>query len=110
MQFTWNAYRIEPVGCGQFAAAGRDEELMIYGFEVEAVQAKKGTLPREERNDITAYITTVRVEAEDGKKAFRKLTNRVNGRLSRDCTDRAATITLPDYGNCQLMVRLRCEG
>ena len=82
---------------------------MIYGFEVEAVQAKKGTLPREERNDITAYMTTVRVEAEEGKKAFRKLANQVNGRLSRDCTDRAATITLPDYGSCQVMLRLRTD-
>ncbi|MCI9486626.1 MAG: hypothetical protein HFI64_06530 [Lachnospiraceae bacterium] len=82
---------------------------MIYGFEVEAIQARKGTLPREERNDITAYMTTVRVEAEEGKKAFRKLASQVNGRLSRDCTDRAATITLPDYGSCQIMLRLRAE-
>ena len=82
---------------------------MIYGFEVEAIQARKGTLPREERNDITAYMTTVRVEAEEGKKAFRKLARQVNGRLSRDCTDRAATITLPDYGSCQIMLRLRAE-
>ena len=67
---------------------------MIYGFEVEAIQARKGTLPREERNDITAYMTTVRV-------------SQVNGRLSRDCTDRAATITLPDYGSCQVMLRLK---
>ena len=82
---------------------------MIYGFEVEAIQARKGALPREERNDITAYMTTVRVEAEEGKKAFRKLASQVNGRLSRDCTDRAATITLPDYGSCQIMLRLRAE-
>ena len=80
---------------------------MIYGFEVEAIQSKKGTLPREERNDITAYMTTVKVEAEEGKKAFRKLASQVNGRLSRDCTDRAATITLPDYGSCQVMLRLK---
>ena len=80
---------------------------MIYGFEVEAIQARKGTRPREERNDITAYMTTVRVEAEEGKKAFRKLASQVNGRLSRDCTDRAATITLPDYGSCQVMLRLK---
>ena len=82
---------------------------MIYGFEVEAIQSKKGTLPREERNDITAYMTTVKVEAEEGRKAFRKLANQVNGRLSRDCTDRAATITLPDYGSCQIMLRLRAD-
>ncbi|MCI8274876.1 MAG: hypothetical protein HFI66_04570 [Lachnospiraceae bacterium] len=83
---------------------------MRYGFEVEAIQAKKGTLPRDERNDIAAYIATVKVEAEEGRKAFRKLANQVNGRLSRDCTDRAATITLPDYGSCQLMLRLKKEG
>ena len=80
---------------------------MKYGFEVEAIQAKKGTLPREERNDITAYISSVVVEAEEAKKAFRKLAGKVNGRLSRDCTDKAATITLPDYRSCQVMVRLR---
>ena len=83
---------------------------MIYGFEVEAIQSKKGTLPREERNDITAYMTTVKVEAEEGKKAFRKLANQVNGRLSRDCTDRAATITLPVFGCCHIMLRVRADG
>ena len=80
---------------------------MKYGFEVEAIQAKKGTLPRDERNDIAAYNDSVTVEAEEGKKAFRRLANRVNGRLSRDCTDRSATITLPDYSGCQVRVRLR---
>ena len=35
---------------------------MKYGFEVEAIQAKRGTLPREERNDITAYIDSVIME------------------------------------------------
>ncbi|MCD2492447.1 hypothetical protein LQE92_07345 [Lacrimispora sp. NSJ-141] len=80
---------------------------MKYGFEVEAIQAKKGKLPREERNDIAAYITTVVVEAEEGRKAFRRLASQVNGRLSRDCTDKSATITLPDYSSCQVMVRLK---
>ena len=83
---------------------------MKYGFEVEAIQAKKGTLPRDERNDITAYIASVTVEATEGKKAFRGLATKINGRLSRDCTDRSAVITLPDYSNCQLMVRLKPEG
>ena len=82
---------------------------MKYGFEVEAIQAKRGTLPREERNDITAYIDSVTMEAPEGKKAFRGLANKVTGRLSRDCTDRSATITLPDYSNCQIMVRLKTE-
>ena len=80
---------------------------MKYGFEVEAIQAKKGKLPRDERNDIAAYISSLQMEAEEGKKAFRLLANRVNGRLSGDCTERSATITLPDYGGCQVMIRLK---
>ncbi len=82
---------------------------MKYGFEVEAIQAKKGTLPRDERNDLTAYISSVAVEASEGKKAFRVLANKMNGRLSRDCTDKTAVITLPDYSNCQIIVRLKPE-
>ena len=70
---------------------------MKYGFEVEAIQEKKGKLQREERNDIAAYITTVVVEAAEGRKAFRRLASQVNGRLSRDCTDKSATITPVSY-------------
>ena len=41
---------------------------MKYGFEVEAIQAKKGKLPRDERNDIAAYISSLQMEAEEGRK------------------------------------------
>lgn len=82
---------------------------MKYGFEVEAILAKKGKLPRDERNDIAAYISSVEIEAEEGKRAFRTLANQVNGRLSRDCTDKSATITLPDYNSCQVIVRLKAN-
>ena len=80
---------------------------MKYGFDVEAIQAKRGTLPRDERNDITAYVGSVVLDADEAKKAFRLLARQMNGRLSRDSTDRSATITLPDYGNCQIMVKLK---
>lgn len=78
---------------------------MKYTFELEAINAKKGKLPRDERYDITQYIASTSVEASDEKKAIRLLANQVNGKLSRDSDDTHAIITLPDYGNCQLVIR-----
>lgn len=78
---------------------------MKYRFEIEQFSAKK-KLPRDERYDITQYITTLTLEAEDSKKAFRRLADVVNGRLSRDSGAEQATITLPDYGSCQLVLRV----
>ncbi|MCI8566311.1 MAG: hypothetical protein HFI39_08385 [Lachnospiraceae bacterium] len=77
---------------------------MKYRFEIEEFTAKK-KLPRDERYDITQYITSVEVEAADSKRAFRRLADMANGRLSRDSSDEQATITLPDYGNCQLILK-----
>ena len=77
---------------------------MKYRFEIEQFTAKK-KLPRDERYDITQYITTLTLEAEDPKKAYRRLADMVNGRLSRDCSMDMGTITLPDYGSCQLVLR-----
>ena len=78
---------------------------MKYRFEIEQFTAKK-KLPRDERYDITQYITTLTLEAEDPKKAFRRLADVVNGRLSRDSGVEQATITLPDYGSCQLVLKV----
>ncbi len=78
---------------------------MKYTFELEGINAKKGKLPRDERYDISQYIASTSVEAADEKKAVRILTNQVNGKLSRDSDEQHAIITLPDYGNCQLVVR-----
>lgn len=81
---------------------------MKYRFEIEQFTAKK-KLPRDERYDITQYIHTLSLEAEDPKKAFRRLADIVNGRLSRDSGVELATITLPDYGSCQLVLRIMTE-
>ncbi len=77
---------------------------MKYRFEIEQFTAKK-KLPRDERYDITQYITTLTLEADDQKKAFRRLADMVNGRLSRDSGADQAIITLPDYGSCQLVLK-----
>ena len=77
---------------------------MKYRFELTDLAAKKGKLPREERNDIMRYISSVTIEAEEEKKAYRLLSVQVNGRLSRESTKETAVITLPDYNNCQLVV------
>lgn len=77
---------------------------MKYRFEIEQFTAKK-KLPRDERYDITQYITSLALEADDTKKAFRRLTDMVNGRLSRESGAEQAIITLPDYGNCQLILK-----
>ena len=77
---------------------------MKYGFEIEEFTAKK-KLPRDERYDITQYITSLEIEADDAKKAFRRLADMANGRLSRDSSEEQGVIVLPDYGNCQLVLR-----
>ncbi|MCI8400685.1 MAG: hypothetical protein HFI38_01060 [Lachnospiraceae bacterium] len=77
---------------------------MKYRFEIEEFTAKK-KLPRDERYDITQYITSREIEAEDPRRAFRCLAVMTNGRLSRDSNGEQAVITLPDYGNCQLILR-----
>lgn len=81
---------------------------MKYRFEIEQFTTKK-KLPRDERYDITQYIHSVSVEAEDPKKAYRRLADMVNGRLSRGSGVEQATITLPDYGSCQLVLRILAE-
>lgn len=82
---------------------------MKYTFELEAIQAKKGKLPRDERYDITQYITSAIEEAPESKKAIRQLTNRINGKLSRESNEEHAVITLPDYGNCRLVIHVRAN-
>lgn len=77
---------------------------MKYRFEIEEFTAKK-KLPRDERYDITQYITSQEIEAEDARRAFRQLADMANGRLSRDSNEEQATVTLPDYGNCQLVLK-----
>ena len=39
---------------------------MRYRFQVEKVEAAKGTLPRDERSDLLRYFSETAVEAEDG--------------------------------------------
>ena len=80
---------------------------MKYRFEIEEFTAKK-KLPRDERYDITQYITSLEIEAEDARRAFRRLADMANGRLSRDSSAEQAIVTLPDYGNCQLVLKAMC--
>lgn len=77
---------------------------MKYRFEIEEFTAKK-KLPRDERYDITQYITSLEIEADDERKAYRRLADMANGRLARDTDGGRAAITLPDYGGCQLVLR-----
>ena len=76
--------------------------VVKYRFEIEEFTTKK-KLPRDERYDITQYITSVEIEAEDVKKAFRRLADQTNGRLARGTDGEEAVITLPDYDNCRLV-------
>ncbi len=78
--------------------------MVKYRFEIEEFTTKK-KLPRDERYDITQYITSVEIEAEDVKKAFRRLADQTNGRLARGAEGAQAVITLPDYDNCRLVLR-----
>ncbi len=82
---------------------------MRYRFQVENIEAAKGKLPREERSDLVRYFSETAVEAEDGLKAGRILARKAAGRLSRDSLPELLLITLPEYGNCQLTVRVYAE-
>lgn len=82
-----------------------DENQMSYRFEIQDVNAKKGKMSREERYDITKYITEQVLEADSGKKAFRLLAARVNGKLPKSVEDGENVITLPDYGGCQIRLK-----
>ena len=82
---------------------------MRYRFQVEKVEAAKGTLPRDERSDLLRYFSETAVEAEDGLKAGRILARKAAGRLARDSSPERLVVTLPDYGNCRLTVRAYAE-
>ena len=82
---------------------------MKYRFVVENIAADRGKLPRDERHDIVQYFSEMVIEAEDGKKAAKMLAKQSAGRLARESTDEAGMITLPDYGNCQVTVKVHAE-
>ncbi len=77
---------------------------MKYRFEIESFTAKK-KLPRDERNDIAQYISSVQIEAASVKKAFRGLAEMAKGRLSDNDGSAEAALTLPDYGGCVLKLK-----
>ena len=78
---------------------------MSYRFEIQEVSVKKGKMSREERYDITKYITEQVMDADSGKKAFRLLAARMNGKLPKTVEDSENVITLPDYGGCQIRLK-----
>ena len=78
---------------------------MSYRFEIQEVSVKKGKVSREERYDISKYITELAIEADSEKKAFRLLAARINGKLPKTVEDGENVITLPDYGGCQVRVK-----
>lgn len=78
---------------------------MNYRFEIQEVNVKKGKISREERYDITKYIAEQAIEADCGKKAFRLLAARINGKLPKTVENDETIITLPDYGGCQIRLK-----
>lgn len=79
---------------------------MCFKFVLKDFRANKGKIARDEKNDIVSYIDGVVIEAGDEKKAVRAFTNMINGRLSKESGDDYAVISLPDYGNCQIVVEV----
>ena len=77
----------------------------MYRFRVETIEAARGKLPRDERRDVTQYFENTAVEAEDPMKAYRILARRSAGHLSKESSPERGILTLPDYGNCQVIVR-----
>ena len=78
---------------------------MSYRFEIQEYE-KKGKVSREERYDISKYITELSIEADNEKKAFRLLAARINGKLPKSVEMGENVITLPDYGGCQIRVKV----
>lgn len=78
---------------------------MSYRFEIQEMNVKKGGVTREERYDITKYITEQVMEADSGKKAFKLLAARINGRLPKQVEEEENVITLPDYGGSQIRLK-----
>lgn len=78
---------------------------MVFQFDVEKIVADRGKLSREDRHDLTLYFMNTKIEAEDELAAYRRLAKLAAGRLSKESTAEQAAITLPDYGNCQILVR-----
>ena len=62
-------------------------------------------MPAEEQDEIVSYLEETSVEAEDPMQAYRRLAKKAAGTLSRDSLPAKGIITLPDYGNCRLIVR-----
>lgn len=83
--------------------------MHMYHFQVETIEAVRGKLPRDERRDVTQYFLNTVVEAEDPMKAYRLLARRSAGRLSKDSSPDRGILILPDYGNCQVVVRAYAE-
>ena len=77
---------------------------MHFKIVLVDIKVKKGKLSRDDKKDIKEYTERVRLEAENEKKAVREFANMVNGRLSRETEGDSAVITLPDYGNCQMLI------
>ena len=78
---------------------------MNYRFEIQEVSVKKGKISREERYDISRYITELTIEADSDRKAYRLLAARVNGKLPKVVESGETVITLPDYGGCQIRLK-----
>ncbi len=80
---------------------------MKYRFELVEITANaKNKLPRDERNDLTNYFKTVRIEADTPRQACKDLAEQANGHLARGkARDETAVIKLPDYGNCQVVLK-----
>ena len=79
---------------------------MYFKIVLADIKIKKGKLSREDKKDIRVYTEGVRIESENEKKAIRAFANMVNGRLARETEGDSAVITLPDYGNCQLLINV----
>ena len=90
-----------------YARDGGNE--MKYRFNVENIVAARGKLSRDERHDVTRYFQSTMIDAEDERKAYRILAKQAAGRLSKDSGEKEAMITLPDYGNCQVVVKAYAE-
>jgi hypothetical protein len=74
-----------------------------YRFDTEEF-TETVPMSRDERYDIMQYLSSARMEAEDAKDACRKLGEMAHGKYTWDEKRQLATITLPDYEDCKLLI------
>ena len=77
---------------------------MQFRFDAQ-VSAPKGSVSREDKNEIRDYIQSQVLEAADADKAVKLLIKKLQGKQGKSGADGSCQCVLTDYGpNCKVKV------